>query len=99
MPKGVMWRQDDLFNVLGAAATRCWASAPAATIDEPVASSGLSPDAGRLRAIQRVPADARHRPVLAPDRAEPGGCVVSLPSRHFDVVELLDEVQRNRVNS
>jgi acyl-CoA synthetase (AMP-forming)/AMP-acid ligase II len=28
-----------------------------------------------------------------------GGCVVSLPSRHFDVDELLGEVQRNRVNS
>jgi fatty-acyl-CoA synthase len=28
-----------------------------------------------------------------------GGCIVSLPSRHFDVDELLGEVQRNRVNS
>ena len=28
-----------------------------------------------------------------------GGCVVSLPSRHFDVDELLGEVERNRVNS
>ena len=28
-----------------------------------------------------------------------GGCVVSLPSRHFDVNELLNDVERNRVNS
>src|SRR3954468_7777281 len=34
MPKGVMWRQDDLFNVLGAAANPLVGAAPATTLDE-----------------------------------------------------------------
>ena len=34
MPKGVMWRQDDLFNVLGAGGNPLLGTGPAADVDE-----------------------------------------------------------------
>ena len=34
MPKGVMWRQDDLFNVLGAGGNPLLGTEPVAAIDE-----------------------------------------------------------------
>jgi hypothetical protein len=42
MPKGVMWRQDDLFQVLGAGGNAVLGIGPADTIDE--VAERLSPD-------------------------------------------------------
>ena len=97
MPKGVMWRQDDLFNVLGSGGNAVLGIGPAATIDE--VAERLSPDTAGFVLLSACPlmhGTGQFSSLIAMNL---GGCVVSLPSRHFDVGELLGEVQRNRVNS
>jgi len=97
MPKGVMWRQDDLFNVLGAGGNAVLGIPPAESIDE--LAGRLSPDAQRFVLLSACPlmhGTGQFSSLIAMNL---GGCVVSLPSRHFDVDELLSEVERNRVNS
>ena len=42
MPKGVMWRQDDLFNVLGGGGNAVLGIPPAADLDELCRGSGRS---------------------------------------------------------
>ena len=92
MPKGVMWRQDDLYNNFS---ETLWKDPPVADLD-----------AVRQRIRER------RRPVSLPacplmhgtgsfnafQALAQGGSVVTLAGRHFDVVELLDTVQRERVN-
>jgi fatty-acyl-CoA synthase len=97
MPKGVMWRQDDLFNVLGSGGNAVLGIGPAATIDE--VAERLSTDTAGFVLLSACPlmhGTGQFSSLIAMNL---GGCVVSLPSRHFDVGELLGEVQRNRVNS
>ena len=93
-PKGVMWRQDDLFAVLNASNM----------VSHPVD--------GGMPAVRESLASQSLRPVLLP--ACPlmhgtglftafgalvlGGRVSTLPSRHFDAVELLDTVEGEGVN-
>jgi acyl-CoA synthetase (AMP-forming)/AMP-acid ligase II len=92
MPKGVMWRQDDLYNF--------WSEA---VFHDPVEA-----DLEALRA--RVEGD-RPKPVglpaaplmhgtgafLAFQTLMEAGSVVTLTSRSFDVEELLDTIERERV--
>jgi 3-oxocholest-4-en-26-oate---CoA ligase len=68
MPKGVMWRQDDLFNVLGAGGNPIAGVPPGTDVDEVVAHRPCAPTG--LVHGDRLPADARHRPVLRADRHE-----------------------------
>ena len=66
MPKGVMWRQDDLFNVLGAGGSPFTGVEPATSVDAGRrAGRGQPTPPGDGR---RLPADARHRPVLGAHR-------------------------------
>ena len=97
MPKGVMWRQDDLFNVLGGGGNAVLGIPPAADLDELV--SRLGPDAPRFVLLSACPlmhGTGQFSSLIAMNL---GGCIVTLPSRHFDVDELLAEVERNKVNS
>jgi acyl-CoA synthetase (AMP-forming)/AMP-acid ligase II len=97
MPKGVMWRQDDLFNVLGAGGNVVLGIPPAADLDE--LSSRLGPDGPAFVLLSACPlmhGTGQFSSLIAMNL---GGAVVTLPSRHFDVHELLHEVERNRVNS
>ena len=90
-PKGVMWRQDDLFVNLTAAsglgeapdldAVRAQVTAPGLT---QLAAAPLMHGTGALTAMAALAS---------------GGCVITLPSRRFDPVELLDTVERERVGS
>src|SRR5438270_2616979 len=93
MPKGVMWRQDDLY----------------VRFSQSVMHDPEQPD---LDAVRARAADA---PPLVGLPACPlmhgtgaftsfqtmfmGGAVVTLPPRHFDITELLDTIERERVNS
>jgi acyl-CoA synthetase (AMP-forming)/AMP-acid ligase II len=93
MPKGVMWRQDDLVMVMAAQL-----------------GGGLPemPDLEAVRALRAQPG-----PVLLPacplmhgtgaltamGALVQGGCVALLDERAFDAVELLDVVERERVNA
>ncbi len=97
MPKGVMWRQDDLFNVLGSGGNAVLGIPPAGSLDE--LADRLDPAAPGFVLLSACPlmhGTGQFSSLIAMNL---GGCVVTLPSRHFDVGELLGEVQRNRVNS
>ena len=64
MPKGVMWRQDDLFNVLGAGGNAV-PRRPAAAEPRRASPRRSQP---ALVTLPALPADARHRPVLGVHR-------------------------------
>ena len=93
MPKGVMWRQDDIVGSLDAPSKQPLPAAPGWNeFDARVAKPGprnlpaapLMHGTGAFNAMWNL--------VLA-------GSVVTLEGRHFDPVELLDTVERLRVNS
>ena len=93
MPKGVMWRQDDMFRALDAANQR--RMPPEQNLDavgERVVKAGpkgmpgapLMHGTGLFNAISTLMI---------------GGSVTTMQGRHFDPVELLDAVERHRINS
>ncbi len=93
MPKGVMWRQDDMVGSLDAPSRHPLPTAPGwAEFDARMSKPGprnlpaapLMHGTGAFNAMWNL--------VLA-------GSVVTLPGRHFDPVELLDTIQHQRVNS
>jgi acyl-CoA synthetase (AMP-forming)/AMP-acid ligase II len=93
MPKGVMWRQDDLVGSLDAPSKQPLPPQPGwDAFDARVAKPGprnlpaapLMHGTGAFNAMWNL--------VLA-------GSVVTTNGRHFDPVELLDDIERHRVNS
>ena len=92
MPKGVMWRQDDLFCRLNAG------------------NLIKVPEDGGIAGVRKTIVGPG--PILLPacplmhgtgsftamGTLAVGGCVVTLSSRHFDAVELLETVDRENVN-
>ncbi|MEY2755921.1 MAG: hypothetical protein RJB65_2279 [Actinomycetota bacterium] len=97
MPKGVMWRQDDLFNVLGAGGQAILGLGPAADVDELV--SRIDPAAAPFVMLSACPLMHGTGQFSSFIAMNLGGAIVTLPSRHFDVDELLGEVTAHRVNS
>jgi acyl-CoA synthetase (AMP-forming)/AMP-acid ligase II len=92
VPKGVMWRQDDLYNVFSAT-----------TMHDPPAADL---DAVRRRVTERGPVGLPACPLMHGTGAFTsfqvlflGGSLVTMAGRAFDPVELLDTVERERVNS
>ncbi|MFC3069510.1 AMP-binding protein [Phenylobacterium soli] len=93
MPKGVMWRQDDLFNVVGAGGN---------------AAMGIEGITAVEQAGERVKVPGHYQPttiVAAPlmhgtgqfsafITLNLGGTVATLPSRKFNAIELWNEVER-----
>ncbi|MDQ1397635.1 MAG: 3-oxocholest-4-en-26-oate---CoA ligase [Acidimicrobiaceae bacterium] len=101
MPKGVMYRQDDLFSMLNSSngSRQYRATGP-----------GPDPDLGAVRAQLEArgpgPVTLPAPPLMhgtggltAMNVMNQGGAVVTLEGRTFDVEELLDTIQRERVNS
>jgi 3-oxocholest-4-en-26-oate---CoA ligase len=93
MPKGVMWRQDDILMSLEAPARNPLPEAP-------------SLDALHARVTKPGPVAVPVAPLMhgtgafnAMNVLALAGSIVTLEGRHFDPVELLDTVQRERVNS
>ena len=93
MPKGVMWRQDDMVGSLDAPSKNPLPTLPGwAEFDARMSKPGprnlpaapLMHGTGAFNAMWNL--------VLA-------GSVVTLPGRKFDPVELLDSIQHHRVNS
>ncbi len=93
MPKGVMWRQDDMFGALDANNKRRMPpEQDLGAIGERVVTAGpkgmpgapLMHGTGLFNAISTLMV---------------GGSVTTLEGRHFDPVELLDTVERYRINS
>jgi acyl-CoA synthetase (AMP-forming)/AMP-acid ligase II len=93
MPKGVMWRQDDLFGALDANNRR--RMPPEQDLD---ALGG--------RVVAAGPRNLPAAPLMhgtgffnAVSNMMMGGSVTTMEGRHFDVVELLDTVERYSINS
>ena len=93
MPKGVMWRQDDLVGTLDGASKHPLPERPGwDALDARFAKPGprnlpaapLMHGTGAFNAMWNL--------VL-------GGSIVTLTGRQFDPIELLDTVQANRINS
>jgi len=92
MPKGVMWRQHDLVMVL--------ASQLGGNITEDVDYDAFR--AGRSApgpvALPACPLMHGTGALVAMSVLTHGGSVVTLQNRHYDSVELLDTIQREKVN-
>ena len=100
MPKGVMWRNEDLCRACSPTARtrssggRC----PTTPAEVGARRASRSSTPARPRAPARVAADARHRRVHDRSRrCSLGGAIVTLVGRHFDPHELWQTVQRERV--
>ncbi len=94
MPKGVMWRQDDLFNVLGAGGNALLGVPPATTVGE--VAERVSADTPTSTMIVACPLMHGTGQFSAINALAVGGAVVSLPSRAFNVAELFEAVERER---
>lgn len=97
MPKGVMWRQDDLFNVLGAGGQAARGTPPIETVQQ--ASDRLDP-LGPRPPLTLVCCPLMHGTgqFSAFITLNQGGAVATLPSRGFSAVELWNEVERLRAD-
>jgi acyl-CoA synthetase (AMP-forming)/AMP-acid ligase II len=93
MPKGVMWRQDDMFRALDANnRLRMPPEQDLGALESRVSKPGprgmpgapLMHGTGLFNAISTLMI---------------GGSVTTMEGRHFDPVELLDTVERHRINS
>jgi acyl-CoA synthetase (AMP-forming)/AMP-acid ligase II len=93
MPKGVMWRQDDLFGALDAAnRNRLPAEPDLAAATDRITRAGP-------RNLPAAPLMHGTGLFNALSNLIVGGSVVTMAGRRFDPVELLDTVQQERINS
>lgn len=94
MPKGVMWRQDDLFARLNGAGFRRY--------DPETALDGIRADLASngpgMTLLPACPLMHGTGGFTAFECLSEGGRVVMLPSRQFDPIELLDTVEREKAN-
>ena len=93
MPKGVMWRQDDLLGALDAANKRRLPPEP-------------DLDAAGERVVKAGPRNMPGAPLMhgtglfnAMSTLMVGGSVTTMVGRHFDAVEVLDSIQHHGINS
>ena len=94
MPKGVMWRQDDLFNVLGAGGNAVLGVPAAADLDELV--QRVQPDGTGTVMVVACPLMHGTGQFSALNAMTSGGCIVSLVNRRFDVEEMFATIDRRR---
>jgi len=96
-PKGVMWRQEDVWGALRSAAGAAVMVEPPADLDEHLERIRLEGPRGRV-----TPAcPLMHGTALfaAISFMLGGGCIVTTPARHFDAAELWSCVEKNQVNA
>ncbi|MDR3648962.1 MAG: acyl-CoA synthetase [Acidimicrobiales bacterium] len=93
MPKGVMWRQDDLFAKLNAGNLL---RVPEDGGLDGVRKTIVGPGPLHMPACPLMHGTGGFTSMAA---MTVGGCVVTLTNRHFDPVELLDTVDRDNVNT
>ncbi len=95
LPKGVMWRQDDLFSRLNSGGFRHYpADGTAEDVRGELARSGPG-----MTLLPSCPLMHGTGGFTALECLSEGGRVVTLVSRRFDPVELLETVERERVNA
>jgi fatty-acyl-CoA synthase len=97
LPKGVMWRQDDLFMVLGAGGNPILGIPPAeslADIRTRIAASVGAPLVKALPACPLMHGTGQFSSFLA---LNSGGCVVTMPERTFSPARLWQTVQDEKI--
>ena len=96
MPKGVMWRQDDLIRAVHGVANPLYLEDPETVGMYSVIDAIPQPGAPGLPACPLMHGTGWYTANLYLTAA---GSVVLLESRHFDVEELLDTVEREKVGA
>jgi len=92
MPKGVMWRQDDLFRSFAGTVAPAY---PADPDLDAVRAALAGPGPVHVPACPLMHGTGWFTALMA---MMTGGCVVTLTGASFDAVELLDTVEREGVN-
>jgi fatty-acyl-CoA synthase len=92
MPKGVMWRQDDLFNVLGAGGNAVMGGPPLTSAAE--AGERLDPAAEPALTLVACPLMHGTGQFSALIALNLGDCVATFANRKFDPQYLWDEAER-----
>ena len=97
MPKGVMWRQDDLFNVLGAGGNATFGIPPATDVADLVGRIDPAVPGGVM--LSACPLMHGTGQFSALNSMAGGGAVVTLVNRRFSVEELFETIQHRRVTN
>lgn len=97
MPKGVMWRQDDLVNVLGSGGNPFLGVPPAADVAE--IRARLEGDQEAMSSLPACPLMHGTGQFSGFIALIGGGCVVTLPDRKFDPAALWQAVSTHGVHS
>ena len=96
MPKGVMWRQDDLFNVIGAGGHALMGLPPLEAVGDIDARIGTYPPPTTLVCCPLMHGTGQFSAFIT---LNIGGAVASLPSRNFNAMELWDEAVRLKADN
>jgi fatty-acyl-CoA synthase len=96
MPKGVMWRQDDLFNVLGAGGNLLLDIPPLAGAEEAGTRAANTAPVLNIAAAPLMHGTAQFTALMSLTN---GGTVACLPSTHFNAIEFWNEVERLKAGS
>ena len=97
MPKGVMWRQEDLLQVLGRAGNAISGVPPADSMDEAIAR--VQPGGVGIRTLVACPLMHGTGQFSAYISLAMGGCIITMPNRNFDPAVLWQTVQDLGVNT
>ena len=95
MPKGVMWRQEDLFMVLGGGGNPLLGLPPTSSVEE-IASRLTGPGPVMLPACPLMHGTGQFSSFIAMNG---GGSIVTLASRNFSATELWQTVADRKVNA
>jgi len=93
MPKGVMWRQDDLFARMNAQGFRPYGTGTVETVVETLRKDGPGPSL-----VAACPLMHATGCFVATEVLSEAGYVILLEDRHFDPVELLDVIDKDGAN-
>jgi acyl-CoA synthetase (AMP-forming)/AMP-acid ligase II len=96
MPKGVMWRQDDLFNVLGAGGNLLLDIPPLESAAEAATRAEATQPVLNIAAAPLMHGTAQFTALMSLTN---GGTVACLPSIHFNAIEFWNEAERLRAGS
>jgi len=96
MPKGVMWRQDDLFFVLGAGGNVLLGVPPLESLAEAGARAAAADPAVMIAAAPLMHGTAQFTSIAA---LTAGGTIACLPSTSFNALEFWDEAARLKATS
>jgi 3-oxocholest-4-en-26-oate---CoA ligase len=102
MPKGVMWRQDDVFNVLGAGGNAVLGVAALTSTEEAATRLVVAREAGMTGGPKLMPAcplmhgTGQFSSLIG---LMLGGAIVTIPNRTYDPAHLFDVIERDLVTT